>query len=153
MKLTIIPSDGAVYKDNIVYDSLIWSGTPIDVHALQWNVNAGWIEYNDGKPNEDITVLPEWTNNALEAWNVANTPKPPEPPTAEGNKNIAISKLKATDWAATVDISNPQYSNPYLTNQDAFLAYRNQIREIAVNPVAGNIDWAIEPDAVWGYNN
>lgn len=70
-------------------------------------------------------------------------------PTAQQNKQTAISKLQATDWAATVDIANPQYSNPYLTNQDAFLAYRSQVREYAVNPVAGNINWATEPTAIW----
>lgn len=76
-------------------------------------------------------------------------PPVPVPPTAEQNKQTAISKLQATDWSATVDIANPQYSNPYLANQDAFLAYRSQIREYAVNPVAGFIDWPIEPVAIW----
>lgn len=74
---------------------------------------------------------------------------PPVPPSAEGNKQTAIKKLQATDWAATVDIANPEYSNPYLTNQDAFLAYRSQVREYAVNPVAGFIDWPTEPTAIW----
>ena len=70
-------------------------------------------------------------------------------PTAEKNKQTAISKLQATDWAATVDIADPAISNPYLTNQTDFLAYRNEIREYAVNPVEGNIDWPAEPKAIW----
>lgn len=70
-------------------------------------------------------------------------------PTAEQNKQTAIFKLQDTDWTATVDISNAQYSNPYLTNQDEFLAYRSQIRQYAVNPIAGNINWPTEPTAVW----
>lgn len=53
---------------------------------------------------------------------------------AAQNKAQAEPLLQATDWTATVDISNPQYSNPYLGNQDAFLAYRSQVRAIAVNP-------------------
>lgn len=69
--------------------------------------------------------------------------------TAEQNKQTAISKLQATDWAATVDIADPAVSNPYLMNQADFLAYRNQVREYAVNPVAGNINWPAEPKAVW----
>jgi hypothetical protein len=149
MKLTIIPIDGSVYENNICYSNLIWSGTPLNVHALQWNDNAGWIEFNDGTPNENITVLPQWADNAMDAWTVANTPIPPSPPTAEQNKQTAIGKLQSTDWSATVDIANSNYSNPYLTNQNAFLAYRSEIRQVAVNPIAGNIDWAIEPDAIW----
>jgi hypothetical protein len=81
MKLTIIPSDGAVYENNVCYSGLTWEGTPADVHALQWLDDAGWIEYNDGAVNEDITVLPQWADNAMAAWTVANTPVPPPPPT------------------------------------------------------------------------
>lgn len=80
MKLTIIPVDGAVYKDGISYNDITWAGTPANIHALQWLGNDGWVEYNDGTANESITVLPEWANNALTAWEVANTPLPdPEP--------------------------------------------------------------------------
>lgn len=149
MKLTIIPIDGAVYEDDISYTNLIWEGTPINVHALQWQNSSGWIEFNDGTSNEDISVLPEWANNAMAAWTVANTPIPPSPPTAEMNKSTAMAKLQSTDWAATVDIANPVYSNPYLKNQNEFLSYRSTIRQIAVNPIAGDIDWAIEPVAIW----
>lgn len=76
-------------------------------------------------------------------------PYVPPVPTAEQNKKTAISKLQATDWAATVDIANPEYSNPYLTNQDAFLSYRSQIREYAINPIPGFITWPTEPTAIW----
>jgi hypothetical protein len=80
------------------------------------------------------------------------TPVPlpdPVPITAEENKQFAISMLKATDWAATVDISDPRYSNPYLANQAAFLTYRSQVRQYAVNPVAGVIQWPVRPAEVW----
>jgi hypothetical protein len=149
MKLTIIPIDGAVYENNLCYSGLAWEGTPINVHALQWDNNSGWIEFNDGNPNEDISILPEWANNAMTAWAVANKPPAPTPPTAYQNKQTAILKLKASDWAATVDISDPAYSNPYLKNQTEFLSYRSSIRQIAVSPVEGYIDWLIEPVAVW----
>ena len=77
-------------------------------------------------------------------------PVPPPPlATAEQNKQNAINILNNTDWAATVDISNPQYSNPYLGNQNDFLAYRSQIRQHAVNPVAGNISWPVKPKEEW----
>jgi hypothetical protein len=152
MKLTIIPSDGAVYENNVCYSGLTWEGTPADVHALQWLDDAGWIEYNDGAVNEDITVLPQWADNAMAAWTVANTPvppPPPTPPTAEENKATAVSLLQATDWTQIPSVSDPALSNPYLANKLAFDQYRNAIRQYAVYPVAGNINWPAEPTENW----
>jgi hypothetical protein len=65
------------------------------------------------------------------------------------NKMQAESLLQQTDWTATVDISNPQYSNPYLANQDAFLAYRSQVRQIAINPPITVEVWPVKPEEVW----
>lgn len=65
------------------------------------------------------------------------------------NKSQAESLLSATDWTATVDIANPQYSNPYLGNQDAFLAYRSKVRNIAVNPPITVESWPILPTEEW----
>lgn len=85
MRLTIIPSDGAVYEDGLSYSDLIWEGTPADVHALQWFDTQGWIEYEGSKVNEAITALPQWALNAMDAWTVANTPipEPADEPTNE----------------------------------------------------------------------
>jgi hypothetical protein len=80
MRLTIIPSDSAVYENGVCYSGLTWEGTPTNVHALQWDDVSGWIEFNDGSLNEPIDVLPEWAINAEAAWTAANNP-PPEPPT------------------------------------------------------------------------
>jgi len=155
MRLTIIPSDGAVYKNGVSYLNLSWEGTPANVHALQWfDSNTGWIEFNDGTPNEDITVLPQWALNAEAAWEAAANPPPPPAPTPEEiqaqNKATASSLLQQTDWTATVDISNPQYSNPYLMNQDDFLAYRSAVRAIAVNPPTTPVTvWPTLPTEQW----
>ena len=155
MKLTIIPSDGAVYENGVSYLNLSWEGTPLNVHALQWfDNNTGWIEFNDGTPNEDITVLPQWALNAEAAWTAAANPPPPPAPTPEEiqaqNKATASSLLQQTDWTATVDISNPQYSNPYLMNQDDFLAYRSAVRAIAVNPPTTLVTvWPTLPAEQW----
>lgn len=65
------------------------------------------------------------------------------------NKQQAEQLLSATDWTATVDINNPQYSNPYLGNQDAFLAYRSSVRQIAVNPPVTVDVWPTLPEEVW----
>ena len=69
MKLTIIKIDGAVYKDGLSYSNLSLSTLPSDVHALQWNTDKGHIEFVDNlKPNEEITELPSWANDALTVW-------------------------------------------------------------------------------------
>ena len=149
MRLTIIPSDGAVYKDGVCYSGLFWAGTPIDVHALQWVDVEGWIEFKISTPNEIITSLPAWAENALAAWDVANTPAPPVPPTAEQNQAYASTLLYETDWTTIPDVSDPAKSNPYLTNGSDFISYRNQVRQYAIYPVAGDITWPSKPTAVW----
>lgn len=155
MRLSIIPSDRTVCEDGKCSIGLTWQGTPANVHALQWYGTEGDIEYNDGKPNEAITELPEWALNAEAAWQVAN--KPPAPPTPEQiqseNKSRAVEYLGDSDWAATVDITDPTYSNPYLANQPEFLAYRSTVRAIAVDPPTTAVEsWPRPPEAVWKYN-
>jgi len=78
MKITIIPIDGAVYKDRVAYLGLDLSSAPANVHALQFNdaSNAGWIEFVEddfgNKPaNQLITSLPEWATTALAKWDEA----------------------------------------------------------------------------------
>lgn len=68
---------------------------------------------------------------------------------ANQNKQQASSLLQATDWTCTIDINNPQYSNPYLTNQDEFLAYRSLVRQIAVNPPSEPAIFPTVPTEIW----
>lgn len=155
MKLSIIPSDGTVCENGVCYTKLTWDGTPPDVHALQWDTDSGWIELKDGSPNEPITELPDWAISAEAAWDVANQPPPPPPPpTPEEiqaqNKAQAESLLQATDWTATIDIADPAYSDPYLSNQTEFLQYRSEVRKIAVNPPTTPVDpWPTPPAEEW----
>lgn len=77
MKVTIIPADGAVYKDGVCVSSLDLSFAPQNVHALQWLDSKGWIEFsvdeNFVKPaNENIGSLPDWATTALQKWEEAN---------------------------------------------------------------------------------
>lgn len=78
---------------------------------------------------------------------------PPPAPTPEDiqsdNKQAAMSLLQQTDWTCTVDITNPQYSNPYLMNQEEFLTYRSQVRAIAVNPPTTPAVFPAKPNEVW----
>ena len=105
----------------------------------------------------NVTYMTDWVN----AWDKDNNPIDYDSTLVEPKANellleyqLAACKqeaqrlLQATDWTATVDISNPQYSNPYLMNQDAFLAYRSAVRAIAVNPVADPV-WPTLPTEQW----
>ena len=153
MQLTIIPIDGNVTKDGIGYIGLDLSSCaiPTNVRALQWQETSGWLEFWD-QDNQDITELQSWVNGCLSVWDQANNPPPPpppSPPTAEDNKQTAISKLKQTDWTTIPDVSDPTKSNPYLANANDFVAYRNAVRQYAINPVAGDITWPIIPQEVW----
>ena len=150
MKLTIIPVDGNVTKDKVGYLELDLSscGIPPNVRVLQWKETSGWLEFWD-KQNEDITSLPSWVDCCLAVWNVANTPVPPSPPTAEQNKQTAINLLEQTDWTQIPSVRDPALSNPYLANKNEFDVYRNSVRQYALNPVAGNITWPTLPQEVW----
>ena len=151
MKLTIIPVDGSVGEDGKFYLGLDLSSCaiPTNVHALQWDGVAGSIEFNEPIPNEEITSLPAWANCCMTKWTEANTPVPPSPPTAEQNKQTATVKLQATDWTTIPDVADPTKSNPYLSNAQDFITYRNAVRQYAVYPVAGDINWPAVPQEVW----
>ena len=153
MKLTIIIPDGAVYQDDLCYSGLTWEGTPSNVRALQWNESSGWLEFNDGSPNEDISLLPDWAFNAGSAWATADynakNPPPPPPPTAAQNAITASGMLASTDWATIPDVSDSSKSSPYLTNVADYLAYRNAVRQYIIHPVAGDITWPTAPKAIW----
>jgi len=72
----------------------------------------------------------------------------PVPPTAEQNQSTATKILNNTDWTTIADVADP-INSPYLSNQDEFIAYRNEIRKIAVYPTAGDLVWATAPAEVW----
>jgi hypothetical protein len=85
-------------------------------------------------------------------WQYIEGDAPPYPSPdqiAAQNKATATSLLQQTDWTCTVDITNPEYSNPYLMNQNEFLAYRSTVRAIAVNPPTTQAVFPPMPDEVW----
>lgn len=86
----------------------------------------------------------EWTYN-----NGVFEPPAVPVPTAEENKQTATQLLQATDWTSIADVGNPQLSNPYLANQAEFIVYRNDVRQYAVYPVEGNINWPTVPTENW----
>jgi len=90
----------------------------------------------------------------------SETPKPTQaeldalwPSTEEAQakslcKQKAVSLLQATDWTTIPDVANPSASNPYLMNQGAFIAWRSQVRALAVNPVANPV-FPAQPTEQW----
>lgn len=141
MKLTIIVDDKAVYEDGVCYSGLNLSTIPTGIHALQWDTvsNTGWIEFSgSSQPNQIINTLPSWGTDSMNAWASAHAIAT-APPTTEqliaNCKNQAQALLSSTDWTEIPSVTNT--SNPqYLLNSDAFIAYRVQIRALAINPVA-----------------
>jgi len=76
------------------------------------------------------------------------SPVPPPPDYSSQNKSQASTLLQATDWVELPSVSDPA-STPYLTNANAFLAYRSALRAIAVNPPSEPTVFPSKPDEVW----
>lgn len=77
------------------------------------------------------------------------SPPPPYIPNANENKATAMKLLQDTDWTTVSDVIDPTKANPYLANSDEFIAYRNAVRQYAINPISGNIDWPELPAENW----
>ena len=99
MNLTIINKDNAVYVDGMGLAGLNLTTTniPENVHALQWKVNLGWIEFQDNsdftKPaNEVISELPAWANNCVTVF----------------NNQVAANQAAQAEAAAKASISQPK---------------------------------------------
>lgn len=57
--------------------------------------------------------------------------------------------LQNTDWTAIASIADPLECNPYLANRQAFLQYRNQVRQIVLNPPVATPVWPTPPSEDW----
>lgn len=104
--------------------------------------SQGWIScpnYND--QNQAIGPGFTYQNGQFIA-------PPPRVPTAEENKAKALALLASTDWVNQPDVYDPNV-NPHLENRSEFITYRSQVREIAINPQPGNLNWPVEPTPIW----
>jgi hypothetical protein len=66
---------------------------------------------------------------------------------AKQNKAQASSLLSATDWTVNADVTTGTHK---LTNQAEFIAYRNTVRAIAVNPPTTIATFPAVPKDIWG---
>jgi hypothetical protein len=98
----------------------------------------------------DPVTQQELINQAIvSGWTlITNWPLPPTDAELMAQcKTTASEILYQTDWTSIPDVANPS-NNPYLTNQEEFLAYRSVIRGYAVNPVP-HPAWPTPPTAIW----
>ena len=108
------------------------------------------------------TGQPEGQPNQILSWNTAKLGAEPTQaqldaayPIWEGqqiqaqNTPAASTLLTATDWTAIASVADATLSNPYLSNQSAFLAYRSAVRAIAVNPPITPATFPTVPTATW----
>lgn len=152
MKLTIITADKAVYVDNVFINGLNLNFIPSTIHALQWNTDSGWLEFNDGTPNEGLIALPDWAERAvnLHKSHLNAVPNPAGKPeaSAQENKERATGLLLETDWVefpSVTDVANV----PHLLNKEVFDTYRLALRQFVINPLAGDISFPAKPAAEW----
>lgn len=94
-------------------------------------------DYSDGKYfyiNDEFVINPNWIGfDEIQSQNVTE----------------AQQLLTNTDWASIPAVADPAQSNPYLTNQEAFLAYRSKVRDIAVNPPTSVAVFPTMPTEQW----
>ena len=95
-------------------------------------------------PDNTWVKCPDWIGIGMNI----NTPAPITP-SAQENKQTAMILLQTTDWATIPDVGNPTKSNPYLANVEDFVVYRNAVRQYAIYPVAGSINWPKIPAEDW----
>jgi hypothetical protein len=107
--------------------------------------NDSWsILSNDYETLEWFSETPKPTQEELDAlWSSTD-----ESQSKNTCKAQATTILNDTDWTSIPDVGNPDASNPYLVNQSAFIAYRSQIRALAVNPVVDPV-WPTQPIEQW----
>lgn len=60
---------------------------------------------------------------------------------SEQNKLKAQQLLRKTDWTQLADVP--------LLNKEDYAAYRQQIRDIVLNPASATIQWPVEPMSMW----
>lgn len=89
--------------------------------------NAVWVPYDEELPNQ-VNVSQE-----QEAQTIGQQ---------------ANELLSASDWTAIPSVGDPLQSNPYLINQEEFIAWRSQVRAIALNPSYNSVI-PTEPTEVW----
>lgn len=127
MRVTIIPEDGAVYKDGLSFGGLNLGAIPAGVRAVQWYGTHGEVEYmpvtQDGKlvvpPNQRITDIAPF-QPALDAWqaayDAATAPPPPPTPEQVQAQFVAAIQKRLDDFARTRNYDGIMSACTYATS-------------------------------------
>lgn len=142
-------------NQNFTYWFPLTDAATVDGHQLVQVRQLTQPSYDPATQNCSPNNTPELVDGEwIDGWTV--TEKTPEEQEAyiqsvkNSNKQQAEQLLSATDWASIPSVADPAQSDPYLENQAAFLAYRSQVREIAVNPPSTPVtNWPTLPAEVW----
>jgi len=103
-------------------------------------VPAGFVQDESGEYTE------QQAKDAVICGKLNPTPQEVEQAIAANNAQSLLDKCKTqasqllfeTDWTTIPDVASPT-NTPYLMNQADFIAYRNTVRQLAVNPVANPV--------------
>ncbi len=134
------PNDSFMVENNCMY---VKTSLPYDAETQCLQSVPPYIQVNDPEQplNWVYTVaVAELTPEQIEQRNQNMM---------ASNKTQAKTLLQQTDWTTIPDVSDPAVSNPYLTNSAEFAAYRNQVRQIAINPPVVVDVWPVMPEEVW----
>mgnify|MGYP000480340940 CR=1 FL=1 len=144
MKLTIIPSDNVIVKDNFAISdiNLLLCGIPANIHALQFNGVDGHLEYTDGTFNSFFTDLPDWAKLCSDAHDIAkealeNPPAKTQEETAETIRITRDGLLFECDWWMLSDRTATQGQ----------IDYRQALRDITSQTTfPASVVWPIKPE-------
>lgn len=107
--------------------------------------NTQWaITENDYSTFQWFETTPKPSQQELDALWVPTQ----ETVAKQSCKKQASDLLYETDWTTIPDVADPANA-PYLTNQDEFIAWRSQVRALAVNPVVDPV-FPPKPNEIWG---
>ena len=133
--MVIDMSNYAIVENTLVINTCVWDG------SSDWNPPEGTVA---------VQIPIDTTAGVGYHYIDGQFIAPVIPPiSAADNKATADQILSDTDWTSIPAVGDPNQSNPYLTNQTAWLYYRSNIRDIALNPTPGNIAWPTPPAEIW----
>jgi hypothetical protein len=121
--LTIIKGDKSVERDGYgcVLDAVV---LPSNVHAIQWDGSAGWIEYNDGTANETI--------DSISAYSTI---------TDDFNTKKAAEEAAATEAANTQTTLEDTYGwKRQFDNTTKYAEISDQLDQLYKDMLAGKLD-------------
>lgn len=117
----------------------VYPTNPPSYNPIYENCNEVTPTLQDGKWTQTWAVTPATPEEI--AYREANA--------RSENAAYGTALLQATDWTAIASIADPLECDPYLANRQEFLSYRNQVRNIVLNPPVETPVWPTPPAEDW----